>query len=107
KIFLEPLMALWPWPLRQIIGNRLRCLADRPKSFPGVCAHEAENLRNAGLIHARGNINEHKRGEHVCTLVAFGLALRKQRGDTTKRGTDRDRLGAPAAGGGGGGGRCV
>src|ERR1700731_2007943 len=76
KIFLQPLMALWPWTLRQIIGNRLRRLADRPESFPGVCAHEAENLR-------------------------------KQRGDTTKRGAYRDRLCARAAGELGGDNFCV
>src|SRR3984893_12765873 len=92
KSFVHPLMALRSWSLRQIIGHRLRCLGDGPKSFPGVCAHEAENLRNTGLVHARGNIDEHKRGEHVCPLIAFGLALRKQRGDTTKRGAYRDRL---------------
>ena len=59
EILLQSLIAFRPRPLRKIIGDRLRGLGDRRESFLGMCAHEAENLCNTGLVHARGDVDKH------------------------------------------------
>src|ERR1035438_3554909 len=107
EILLQPFIALRPRPLWKIFGDRLRGLGDRLQPFPGICAHEAENLCNAGQVHARGDVDKHQCGEDIGALVAFGLAFSEQRSNAAERSTNRYWLCTRAAGGVGGGGLRV
>lgn len=70
--------------MRKVLGNSLSRVRNGCKPFLGVRTHKTENLRHAGQIDSRGDVDQDEGGENVAAIAAFGFAFGEKRSNSAE-----------------------